>query len=32
MALETATDQSMFENWKMVIGRDKLVFSEIPMI
>ena len=32
VALETATDQSMFENWKKLIGGDKPVFSEMTRI
>jgi uncharacterized damage-inducible protein DinB len=31
-ALETATDESMFENWKMVMGGTEPVFPEMPRI
>jgi uncharacterized damage-inducible protein DinB len=31
-ALETATDESMFENWKMVMGSDVPIFPEMPRI
>ncbi len=31
-ALETATDESMFENWKMVMGGNKPIFPEMPRI
>ncbi len=31
-ALETATDASMFENWKMVIGGTEPIFPEMPRI
>ncbi len=31
-ALETATDESMFENWKMVMGNSEPVFPEMPRI
>lgn len=31
-ALERATDESMFENWKMVMGSDAAVFPEMPRI
>lgn len=31
-ALETATDESMMENWKMVMGSDEPVFPEMPRI
>ncbi len=30
--LESATDESMFENWKMVMGSDEPVFPEMPGI
>ena len=32
MALETATDQSMFENWKMVMGGTDPIFPEMAKI
>jgi len=31
-ALEKATDESMFTNWKMVMGSDVPVFPEMPRI
>ena len=32
-ALETATDDSMFVNWKMVMGsEDNVIFPEMPRI
>ena len=31
-ALETATDASMFENWKMVMGGTEPIFPEMPRI
>lgn len=31
-ALETATDESMFENWKMVMGSPEPIFPEMPRI
>jgi uncharacterized damage-inducible protein DinB len=31
-ALETATDESMFENWKMVAGGTEPIFPEMPRI
>ena len=32
-ALETATDESMFENWKMVMGsEDNVIFPEMPRV
>jgi uncharacterized damage-inducible protein DinB len=32
-ALETATDESMFENWKMVAGsEDNVIFPEMPRV
>jgi uncharacterized damage-inducible protein DinB len=31
-ALETATDESMFENWKMVMGGTEPIFPEMPRI
>lgn len=31
-ALSTATDESMFENWKMVMGSPEPVFPEMPRI
>jgi uncharacterized damage-inducible protein DinB len=32
-ALETASDESMFENWKMVMGsEDNVIFPEMPRI
>jgi uncharacterized damage-inducible protein DinB len=32
-ALETASDESMFENWKMVMGSaDNVIFPEMPRI
>lgn len=31
-ALETATDDSMFVNWKMVMGSEKPIFPEMPRI
>ena len=31
-ALETATDESMFENWKMVMGDTDPIFPEMPRI
>jgi uncharacterized damage-inducible protein DinB len=31
-ALETATDESMFENWKMVMGSADAIFPEMPRI
>ncbi len=30
--LERATDESMFENWKMVMGSDVPIFPEMPRI
>ena len=32
VALETATDESMFENWKMVMGGTEPIFPEMPRI
>ena len=32
VALETATDESMFENWKMVMGGGEPIFPEMPRI
>jgi len=32
LALETATDESMFENWKMVMGGADPIFPEMPRI
>ncbi len=32
VALETATDESMFENWKMVMGGEEPIFPEMPRI
>src|SRR6478672_978488 len=29
-ALEKATDESMFENWKMVMGGSEPIFPEMP--
>lgn len=31
-SLEKATDESMFENWKMVMGSDTPIFPEMPRI
>lgn len=31
-ALESATDESMFENWKMVMGGTEPLFPEMPRI
>lgn len=31
-ALDTATDESMFENWKMVMGSDEPIFPEMSRI
>ena len=31
-ALETATDESMFKTWKMVMGSDEAIFPEMPRI
>jgi len=31
-ALEKATDESMFENWKMVMGGSEPIFPEMPRI
>jgi uncharacterized damage-inducible protein DinB len=31
-SLERATDESMFENWKMVMGSDEPIFPEMPRI
>jgi len=31
-SLERATDESMFENWKMVMGSDVPIFPEMPRI
>ncbi len=31
-ALETATDESMFQNWKMVMGGTEPIFPEMPRI
>ena len=31
-ALESATDESMFENWKMVMGSPEPIFPEMPRI
>lgn len=31
-ALESATDESMFENWKMVMGGTEPIFPEMPRI
>jgi len=31
-ALETATDESMMENWTMVMGSDEPIFPEMPRI
>lgn len=31
-SLERATDESMFENWKMVMGSDTPIFPEMPRI
>ncbi|HJW18353.1 MAG TPA: DinB family protein [Flavisolibacter sp.] len=31
-ALETATDDSMFQNWKMTMGSDEPVFPEMPRV
>ncbi|MDQ6813022.1 MAG: DinB family protein [Bacteroidota bacterium] len=31
-ALESATDESMFENWKMVMGGTDPIFPEMPRI
>ena len=31
-ALEKATDESMFENWKMVMGGTDPIFPEMPRI
>ena len=31
-SLETATDESMFENWKMVMGSDEPIFPEMQRI
>jgi uncharacterized damage-inducible protein DinB len=31
-ALERATDESMFENWKMVMGDNNPIFPEMPRI
>ena len=32
VALETANDESMFENWKMVMGSEEPIFPEMPRI
>lgn len=32
IALETATDESMFTNWKMVAGSDEPIFPVMPRI
>ena len=31
-SLERSTDESMFENWKMVMGNDTPIFPEMPRI
>src|SRR5882757_5862235 len=32
VSLEKATDESMFMNWKMVMGSDEPIFPEMPRI
>jgi len=32
VSLEKATDESMFVNWKMVMGSDEPIFPEMPRI
>ena len=32
LAFETATDESMFESWKMTMGSSKPIFPEMPRI
>ncbi len=32
VALETTTDETMFENWKMVMGSEEPIFPEMPRI